>query len=112
MQNGGMKKRDQNSIIHIENCQVKSLEKAQLLAKLLDQMEKEFGIHEVLISFKNNFICPDMDLTVLSNSTVPMERLIGGVFIKLDKMKYGKKSMYHKQPIPNNKKNRNEQGTN
>ena len=97
MQNGGMKKRDQNSIIHIENCQVKSLEKAQLLCKLIDQMEKEFGIRSVRISFKNNFICPDIDLTVLSNSTDPMEKLIGGLMIKLDKMKYGKKSPYYKE---------------
>lgn len=84
------------SIIHIENCQVKSLEKAQLLAKALDTIEKECGIHEVDISFKNCFICPDIDLTHLTNSQEPMERLIGGLFIKLDKMKYGKQSPYHK----------------
>lgn len=97
MQNGGMKKRDKNSLIHIENCQIKSLEKAQLLASLLDQLEKEFGIREVIISFKNNFICPDIDLTILSNSTDPMEKLIGGLMIKLDIMRHGNKSLYHKQ---------------
>lgn len=82
------------SIISIENCQVKSLAKAKLLCKALDILEKEVGMKEVLISFKNNFICPDIDLTVLSNSKNPMEKLIGGLLIRLDKKKYGKKSRY------------------
>lgn len=84
------------SLIHIENCQVKSIEKAKRLAAALDTIEKECGIHEVEISFSDIFICPDIDLTVLSNSKKPMERLIGNLFIKFDKMKYGKKSQYTK----------------
>lgn len=84
------------SKIHIENCQVKSLEKAIKIAAALDILEKECGIHEVEISFKDMFICPDIDLTHLTNSLEPMERLIGGVFIKLDVMKYGKNSSYSK----------------
>jgi hypothetical protein len=88
-----MKKR---SKIHIENCQVKSLEKARILAQTLDTLEKEFGIHEVEISFKDMFICPDIDLTQIANSEGPMERLIGNLFIKFDQMKYGKNSSYKK----------------
>lgn len=85
------------AFIHIENCQVKSLEKAQLLAQALDTIEKECGIHETKISFKNCFICPDINLTLLANSKKPMEKLIGGLFIKFDKMKYGKESPYYKK---------------
>ncbi len=85
------------SLIHIEKCQVKSLKKAKLLCRLLDRMEKEFGIKEVEISFADNFICPDIDLTKLANSDDPMQKLIGNLFIKLDKKQYGKDSKYHKK---------------
>ena len=87
-------KKNKYSLIHIENCQIKSLKKAILFCRLIDRIEKEFGIKEVEISLKNNFICPDIDYTILSNSNDPMKKLIGGLFIKLDKMKYGKKSLY------------------
>lgn len=90
-----MKRKQKYSLIHIENCQIKSTEKAVLLCSLIDQLEKEFGIKQVEISFKNNFICPDIDLTTLSNSEKPMEKLIGRLMIKLDKMKNGKKSLYN-----------------
>lgn len=89
-----MKKK--HSLIHIENCQVKSLEKAQLLCKAIDTIEKECGIGVVRISVKDSFICPDIDLTILANSNEPMEKLLGGLFIKLDIMRYGKKSKYEK----------------
>lgn len=85
------KKATSESLIHLENLQVKSLEKAKLLCSLLDTMEKEFGIHSVRISFKNNFLCPDVDYTALTKSDDPMERLIGGMMIQLNKNKYGKK---------------------
>jgi len=85
------------SLLHIENCQIKSLEKAKLVAQALDTLEKECGIHETMISFKGMFICPDIDLTKLANSEDPtMEKLIGNLFIRLDKKKYGKKSAYRK----------------
>ena len=85
------------SLIHIENCQIKSLETALSVAHHLDQLEKTIGIHSVRISFKDCFICPDIDLTVLSNSSVPMEKLIGGLFIKMDKIRYGKESKYSRK---------------
>ena len=71
------------SLIHIENCQVKSYEKAMLLCSLLDTLEKEFGIKEVEISFKNIFICPDINVSKLYNSLDPMEKIVGGIFLKL-----------------------------
>lgn len=86
------------SKIHIENCQIKSLEKAKAVAAALDSLEKEMGIHSVLISFKDNFICPDIDLNILHNSSDPMERTLGELLIALDKKKYGKHSRYNALP--------------
>lgn len=88
--------KQKRSLIHLEKCQVKSIEKAKILCECLDTMEKEFGIHSVEISVKNLFICPDIDLTVLANSSKPMEKLIGNLFIELDLKKYGKNSTYKK----------------
>lgn len=68
------------SLIHIENCQVKSLEKAKILCQCLDILEKEIGIKQVRLSFKNMFVCPDIDLTELTNSKEPMEKLVGKIF--------------------------------
>jgi hypothetical protein len=73
------------SLIHIENCQIKSIEKAKLLCCALDIIEKECGIKEVRISFANNFICPDIDLSILENSENPMEKLVGKLLIKIYK---------------------------
>lgn len=84
------------SLIHLERCQIKSIEKARLLCSLLDTIEKEFGIREVEISFADNFVCPDIDLSELSNSGISMERLVGGLLIKLDKISHGSNSKYHK----------------
>jgi hypothetical protein len=82
--------------IHIENCQIKSIEKAIIVAKCLDTLEKEIGIKETEISFKDMFICPDIDLTILANSKDPMEKILGKIFIKMDRIKYGKNSDYKK----------------
>jgi hypothetical protein len=95
-----MRRINNYSLIHLENCQVKSIEKAKLLCKLIDTIEKEFGIKETEISFKNNFICPDIDLSLLSNSKIPMEKLVGKLLIKLDKQLRGNKSKYRKLKKP------------
>lgn len=73
------------SLIHIENCQIKSIEKAKLLCQALDTIEKECGIKEVRISFANNFLCPDIDLSILKKSKDPMEKLVGNLLIKIYK---------------------------
>lgn len=93
------KKKQKYSLIHIEKCQVKSLEKAQLLCSLLDTLEKEFGIREVEISFKDNFICPDIDLTELVNSDIPMEKVVGRIFININLQEHGEGSPYYKEGI-------------
>lgn len=82
--------------MHFEGCQIKSKEKFRLFCQLLDTLEKEIGIHEVEISLKDIFICPDIDLTEFSNSDVPMEKIIGGLAIRLHNQRYGKESKYKK----------------
>jgi hypothetical protein len=86
------------SRITIANCQVKSIEIARELCKALDTIEKICGIESVVICFEQNFICPDIDLTLLSNSSDPMERLIGQLLIHMDKAKRGHHSQYIKKP--------------
>lgn len=85
-----------HSIIEIRNCQIKSIEKARIVCKMLDTLEKEIGIGRVEIAFKDNFICPDIDLLELYNSPDPMEKLIGCLLIRLDQIQYGKRSRYKK----------------
>lgn len=85
------------SLIHIENCQIKSERKLYKFIDHIDKLEKGFGIKEVEISFKNLFVCPDIDLTEFANSSDPMTKLIGNLLIKLDKQKYGKDSKYEKK---------------
>jgi len=64
--------------ILIKDCQVKSLSKMKKMCALLDELEKEIGIHEVLIRFDGMFICPDIDLTKLNET--PMENLVRKIF--------------------------------
>jgi len=67
--------------IIIEGLQVKSLAKARLLAKSLQIIEEECGIHGVRITFKNIFVCAWIDLASLNRT--PMERLISGLLQKV-----------------------------
>lgn len=66
--------------ITLENLQVKSLEKAKKLAKALETIEEECGIHEVEIEISGFFICSWIDIAQLQNSG--MEKLIAELFIK------------------------------
>ncbi len=58
--------------------QVKSIQKLRKLARLLDEIEKEFGIKTVKITLKGMFICTDIkqDLTKYNFGITPMERLL------------------------------------
>lgn len=67
-------------LIKLENLQVKSLEKAKKLAKALEVIEEECGIHEVEISIEGFFVCPWIDLAQMQGSG--MEKLLAGLFIK------------------------------
>jgi len=66
--------------IILKNLQVKSLVKAKKLAKALEIIEEECGIHEVEISIDGFFICPWIELHKLDNSS--MEKLLAELFVK------------------------------
>jgi hypothetical protein len=66
--------------IKLENLQVKSLEKAKKLAKALEVIEEECGIHEVEISIDGFFVCPWIELHKLDDSG--MEKLLAELFVK------------------------------
>jgi hypothetical protein len=67
--------------IVLEGLQVKSLAKARLLAKSLQVIEEECGIHEVRITIKNSFVCAWINLTSLNRT--PMERLVAELLRKI-----------------------------
>ena len=71
-----------------EGCQIKSKETLRVFCASLDRIEKTIGIKSVRISFDDMFICPDIDLTIFANSTDPMEKLVGEIFIKMNPEKY------------------------
>lgn len=66
--------------IRLENLQVKSLEKAKKLAKALEIIEEECGIHEVEISIDGFFVCPWIELHKLDDTG--MEKLLAELFVK------------------------------
>lgn len=66
--------------IRLENLQVKSIDKAKKLAKALEVIEEECGIHEVEIEISGFFVCPWIDLTQMQSTG--MERLVAELFIK------------------------------
>lgn len=66
--------------IILENLQVKSLKKAKRLAKALEIIEEECGIHEVEISIDGFFVCPWIELHKLDNTG--MEKLLAELFVK------------------------------
>ena len=66
--------------IELKNLQVKSLEKAKKLAKALEVIEEECGIHEVEIEISGFFVCPWIDLTQMQSTG--MEKLVAELFIK------------------------------
>ena len=53
------------SEIKLTGLQIKSLDKLVLLADILDNLEKEFGIREVKITLDDCFICPDININDL-----------------------------------------------
>lgn len=66
--------------IILENLQVKNLEKAKKLAKALQVIEEECGIHEVEISIEGFFVCPWIELHKLDETG--MEKLLAELFVK------------------------------
>lgn len=72
------------SKITLVGFQIKSVKKFRKLAKSLDTIEKECGIKNVKIDFKNCFICGDIDFTRLEIKT-PMEQLLANIFWESEK---------------------------
>ena len=72
------KRKENKSEIIIKEMQVKSIQKLKRLAVLLDEIEKEFGIHTVKIILQDYFICSDIeqDLSKFNFGATPMERTI------------------------------------
>ena len=66
--------------IRLGNLQVKSLKKAKRLAKALEIIEEECGIHEVEIEVRDFFICPWIELSKLDKTG--MEKLLAELFFK------------------------------
>ena len=78
-----MANKNTRSKISLSNLQVKSLEKAKKLARALEIIEEECGIHEVEIAIDNFFICPWIELGQLQSTE--MEKLLVELFIKTRK---------------------------
>ncbi len=62
------------SRIYLEGLQIKSLEKAKLLAEALDTIEIECGIGSVGIQIEDMYVCTDIDFSEFN--TTPMEALL------------------------------------
>jgi len=62
----------------LTGIQVKNLEKAKRLAYALNIIEEECGIRNVMIRFKDVFICPWIDFDKLDETE--MECLIRDIF--------------------------------
>ena len=67
--NGGI-----NTVITLENFQMKSLKQARIFCKALSTLEVECGIRHVLFNISGTFVCTDIDLDKLNRT--PMERLM------------------------------------
>ena len=69
------------SEIILKNCQIKSLEKARKVAKLLSLLEEETGIRETRITLDGLFICPWIDLAELNKTE--MEIVLRDIILKI-----------------------------
>lgn len=65
----------------MQNLQIKSLKKAKLLAKSISVIEEECGIHQVRITIKDIWVCPDINLNELNKT--PTEILLKDLLIKI-----------------------------
>lgn len=71
---------NKRSKILLSNLQVKSINKAKKLAKALEIIEEECGIHEVEISIDGFFVCPWIRVSELQSTE--MEKLLSELFLK------------------------------
>ena len=71
---------EMKSKIILKGLQIKSLNKAQKLAKSINTIEEECGICNVEIILKDCFVCPWVDVYKLDQT--PMEELLRDILIK------------------------------
>lgn len=72
--------------IRLTGCQIKSLEKARVIAAALHTLEVEAGIKVCRITLTNCFICPDIDEVALDSlNQTPMERVLRNCIRDLQK---------------------------
>jgi hypothetical protein len=70
--------------IRLTGCQIKSLEKARVIAAALHTLEVEAGIRVCRINLIDCFICPDIDDAALDTlNQTPMERTLRTVIREL-----------------------------
>ncbi len=66
--------------IRLTGCQIKSLEKARVVASALHTLEVETGIKVCRIKLVDCFICPDIDEAALDSlNQTPMERVLRNI---------------------------------
>jgi hypothetical protein len=66
--------------IRLTGCQIKSIEKARIVAAALHTLEVETGIKVCRIRLVDCFICPDIDNMALDTlNQTPMERTLQGL---------------------------------
>jgi hypothetical protein len=72
--------------IRLTGCQIKSIEKARVVAEALHVLEVETGIKETRIMFVNCFICPDItDAELDTLNRTAMERAVRSIIRDLKK---------------------------
>jgi hypothetical protein len=71
----------------LRGCQFKSIGKLRLAAKLLEEMEVEFGIHACEVQFVDCFICPWItDEEIQSLDKTGMETVVRNIVVDLKKL--------------------------
>lgn len=70
--------------IKLIGCQIKSIEKARIVAEALNTLEVETGIRVVKITLENCFICPDIDEDALDTlNRTPTEKSLRRIIYQI-----------------------------
>lgn|GEM_PF-1318227 len=80
------------SRLTLANAQIKSAELFREVCRAIDTIEKLTFIRSGEIEFRDNFICPDIDLLPFYHSDDPTERMVARICIALHVKRYGQHS--------------------
>ena len=72
--------------IHITNGQIKSLEKAKIIAEALEVIEEEMGIGTTKLTFDDCFFCSDVNRKLLEKS--PMEENMRDIILECQRQQH------------------------